>query len=183
MIVGLGLLALLAATPVALSSLQKRFETAPLSTDYDERAAFARAARMAIADHPMGVGSNQYVVAANIQGYSDRAGVVWNSGSRSANVHNTYLLVWAETGFMGLVAFITLMLMPIMIALRGAWRNRKDPRSDLTLGLGIGLAVVSIHSLYEWGLVRQMSIAKSNRRMSGSLVDTSKKLITAHETV
>lgn len=202
MIVGLGLLALLAATPVALSSLQKRFETAPLSTDYDERAAFARAARMAIADHPMGVGSNQYVVAANIQGYSDRAGVVWNSGSRSANVHNTYLLVWAETGFMGLVAFITLMLMPIMIALRGAWRNRKDPRSDLTLGLGIGLAVVSVHSLYEWvfvdyvvqvlfaidagiitGLVRQMSVAKSNRQKSGRLVDTSKKLITAHETV
>ena len=202
MIVGLGLVALLAATPVALSSLQKRFETAPISTDYDERAAFARAARMAIADHPMGVGSNQYVVAANVQGYSDRAGVVWNSGSRGANVHNTYLLVWAETGFLGLAVFIALMLIPIIIALRGAWRNRKDPRSDLTLGLGIGLAIVSIHSLYEWvfvnysvqvmfaidagiitGLVRQMAVAKLNRRKPRGSVDTSKGMVTAHETV
>ena len=202
MIVGLGLVALVAATPIALSSLQNRFDAAPLSTDYDERAAFERAARMAIADHPMGVGSNQYVVVANTQGYSDRAGVVWNSGSRSANVHNTYLLVWAETGFLGLAAFITLMLMPIIIAFRGAWRNRKDPRSDLTLGIGIGLAVVGVHSLYEWvfvdyvvqalfaidagiiaGLIRQMSVAKSNRRKSGGSVDTSKEMVTAHETV
>lgn len=151
MIVGLGLIGLLAATPLALSSLQMRFEEVPLSTDgYDERQAFERAAKMAIADHPMGVGSNQYVIVANTQGYSDRAGVIWNRGSRSANVHNAYLLVRAETGFLGLAAFIALLFVPISMALRGAWRHRKDPRGDLLLGIGVSLVIVSIHNFYEW---------------------------------
>lgn len=192
MIVGLGFVALVAVTPAALNSLQKRFEVAPLSTDYDERAAFERAAHMAIADHPMGVGSNQYVVVANTQGYSDRAGVVWNAGSRSANVHNTYLLVWAESGFLGLAAFILLLFVPMLTAFRGAWQNRKDPRGDLMLGLGVSLAVVSVHCLYEWvfvndsvqtlfaidagiiaGLSRQISRAQArrkNRSKAGGLV-------------
>lgn len=150
MIVGLGMVALAAATPLAFSSLQQRFDLAPISSDYDERAAFERAARMIISDHPMGVGSNQYVVVANTEGYSDRAGVVWNFGSRSANVHNAYLLVWAETGLLGLVAFVLLLLTPIRIAFRTAWQNRKDPRGDLMLGIGVCLVVVVIHCFYEW---------------------------------
>jgi len=63
----------------------------------DERALFEAAAKAMFADHPMGVGANQYVVVASTQGYSERAGVPWNWTSRSANVHNTYLLVAAET--------------------------------------------------------------------------------------
>ncbi len=179
MIVGLGLVGLAVAAPLALSSLQERFAVAPISTDYDERAAFERAARMMIADHPMGVGSNQYVVVANTQGYSDRAGVVWNYGSRGANVHNAYLLVWAETGFMGLAVFVLLLLTPIRIAFRTAWQNRRDPRGDLLLGLGVCLVVVVTHCFYEWifvvypvqvmfamdagmiaGLARQISVEK-----------------------
>ncbi len=150
MIVGMGLVALAAATPLAFSSLQSRFEVAPISTDYDERAAFEKAARMIISDYPMGVGSNQYVVVANTEGYSDRAGVVWNTGSRSANVHNAYLLVWAETGLLGLIAFVLLLLTPIRVAFRTAWQNRKDPRGDLLLGIGVCLLVVVVHCLFEW---------------------------------
>lgn len=150
MIVGLGMVALAVASPLALSSLQKRFDVAPLSTDYDERGSFERAAKMAIADHPFGVGANQYVVVANTQGYSERAGVIWNAGSRGANVHNTYLLVWAETGFLGLAAFIGFILTPILIAFRSAWRNRKDQRGDLMLGFGVSALIVSLHSFYEW---------------------------------
>lgn len=182
MIVGLGLVGLAVATPLAFSSLQKRFDVAPISGDYDERAAFERAARMVIADHPMGIGSNQYVVVANTQGYSDRAGVIWNMGSRGANVHNAYLLVWAETGFLGLVAFVLLLLTPIKIAFQTAWRNRKDPRGDLLLGLGVCLVVVAVHCIFEWifvvypveilfaidtgiiaGLARQISVEKTLR--------------------
>lgn len=179
MIVGLGLVALAVATPLAFSSLKSRFEVAPISTDYDERAAFEEAARMMIADHPMGIGANQYVIVANTQGYSDRAGVVWNQGSRGANVHNAYLLVWAETGLFGLVAFALLLLAPIRMAMRAAWQNRKDPRGDLVLGIGVCLVIVAIHCFYEWifvvypvqvmfamdvgimvGLVRKMSLEK-----------------------
>lgn len=180
MIVGLGLVGLAVATPLAFSSLQERFTVAPISTDYDERAAFERAARMVIADHPMGIGANQYVVVANTQGYSDRAGVIWNFGSRGANVHNAYLLVWAETGFLGLAAFVLMLLSPLRIAFQTAWRNRKDPRGDLLLGLAVCLAIVTIHCFFEWifvvypveilfaidtgiiaGLVRQISLEKS----------------------
>jgi|CXWL01.1.fsa_nt_gi O-antigen ligase len=155
MIVALGLLGLVAATPLALSSLAKRFEAAPISGNYDERVAFERAAKMVIADHPMGIGANQYVVVANTQGYSDRAGVVWNFGSRAANVHNTYLLVTAETGYLGLAAFLSVLLNPIVTAFRGAGRNRKDGRGDLMLGLGVSLAIVAIHCFYEWVFVNE----------------------------
>jgi len=181
-IVGLGMVALAIATPLAFSSLQKRFDVAPIEGSYDERAAFERAANMVIADNPMGIGSNQYVVVTNTQGYSDRAGVIWNRGSRAANVHNAYLLVWAETGFLGLAAFIALLFVPIRIAFRAAWQNRSDPRGDLLLGLGVCLAIVGMHCFFEWifvvypvqslfaidagiitGLARQISIEKSKQ--------------------
>lgn len=149
-IAGIGLAALAAVAPLASSSLASRFEAAPISGDYDERAAFEKAARLIIADHPMGIGANQYVVRANTGGYSERAGVVWNSGSRSANVHNVYLLVTAETGYLGLVAFVCLLMGPMIVAFRSAWANRGDKRGDLMLGLGVSLAIVSIHCFYEW---------------------------------
>ena len=195
-----GLIGFLIATPLALLSLQQRFEATPLD-DYDERAAFESAAKMAIADHPMGVGANQYVIVANAEGYSDRAGVVWNMGSRAANVHNTYLLVQAETGFLGLVAFIALLMAPTMIAFRVAWRNRKDPRGDLMLGLGVSLTIVSIHCFYEWifmdylvqvmfainagiiaGLAQQISRTKSKRQKPGKSNENLGEMVSASGT-
>lgn len=179
---GIVFLVLAVAAPFAMSSLQERFNAAPISGDYDERAAFERAAHMIIDDHPMGIGANQYVVMVNTGGYSDRAGVVPTSGSRSANVHNTYLLVRAETGLIGLAGFLGLLLTPLFLAFRASWRHRKDPRGDLLLGLGVTLAVVAVHCFYEWifvvypvqalfamdlgiiaGLVRQMETRKVKR--------------------
>ncbi len=144
------LLAVGVATPLAMSSLAERFAAQPLSGDYDERAAFERAASMMLADHPMGVGANQYVTVANTQGYSERAGVVWNTNSRGAHVHNVYSLIAAETGYLGLIAFIALFVAPIVSALRGMVRHRRDQRGDLLLALGVTCAVVAIHSFYEW---------------------------------
>ena len=62
-----------------------------------------RAAKMIIADHPLGVGPNQYLLVANIGGYSSRAGVAWNAANRSAPVHNSYYFITAELGFVGLI--------------------------------------------------------------------------------
>ena len=201
MIVGMGLMALVLAAPLALSSLQSRFDATPLSTDYDERAAFERAAKMAIAAHPMGVGSNQYVVVANTEGYSDRAGVIWNWASRSANVHNTYLLVRAETGPLGLAVFVAFLFAPMIAAFGAAWRNRKEARGDLMLGLGMSFAIVSIHCLYEWvfvnysvqvmfaidagivaGLAQQISRAKSTKRKRAKLSENLSAMANASET-
>jgi hypothetical protein len=65
---------------VAVSTLQVRLGGSPLLED-EEREAFERAAAMMVADHPMGVGANHHVVAANTEGYSDRAGVIPTLGS------------------------------------------------------------------------------------------------------
>jgi O-antigen ligase len=145
---------LAAATPLAMSSLERRYETVGRPDQgYDERAAFERTASMMLNDHPFGVGPNQYVVVANSQGYSARAGVIWNFGSRAAHVHNTYLLVAAETGYFGLITLIVLISRALWVAFRGSFRFRKDARGDVLLGFGIALLISALHGLYEWVLV------------------------------
>ena len=106
---------------------------------------------MIFSDHPMGVGANNYVIVANVQGYSVRAGVAATRNSLSANVHNAYLLSAAETGYLGLVAFVLLLLRPLTVAFHCGWRSRGDQRGDLLLGLGTSLFIVYIHSFFEWG--------------------------------
>ena len=146
-----GGLALAIAAPLAFNSLERRFEAAPLRTDYavdGERVAFENAATSMLNDYPYGVGANQFVTHANVGGYYQRAGVTWSS--YAAHVHHVYLLVAAETGYQGLLAFIALLASPILVAFRTALRNRKDPRGELLLGLGFSLVIVAVHSLYEW---------------------------------
>jgi O-antigen ligase len=145
-----GILVAALLSPIALSSFEQRFSAAPISTDYDERAAFENAASMMLSDHPLGVGANNYVVVANGGGYLDRANVSWAGGSRGTLVHNAYWLAAAETGYLGVAALILLMFYVTVSALRCGWRNRNDPRGDLLLGLGVSLVIVSIHNRYEW---------------------------------
>lgn len=150
----IALVGLAAATPLALYSLERRYETIGRPDQgYDERAAFEKAASMMLNDHPFGVGPNQYVVVSNTQGYSSRAGVIWNFGSRGAHVHNVYLLVAAETGYLGLMTFVVLILRALWVAFRGSFRFRKDIRGEVLLGFATSLLLASVHSLYEWVLV------------------------------
>ena len=139
------------ATPIVLFSFEKRFSGEnEAQGGYDERAAFERAASMMISDHPMGVSPNYYVVAANTDGYNARARVAWVIGSDSANVHNVYYLVTAESGYIGLLAFIVLMLRPLIVAFRCGWKARSDRQGDLLLGLATSLLIVYIHNYFEW---------------------------------
>jgi O-antigen ligase len=138
----IALAGLAAATPLALASLERRYETLGRPDQgYDERAAFERAASMMLRDNPFGVGPNQYVTVANAQGYSARAGVVWNYGSRGAHVHNTYLLIAAETGYFGLITFVLLISRGLWVAFRAAFRFRKDMRAEVLLGFGMSLLI------------------------------------------
>ncbi len=139
--------------PIVLSSFEQRFNAEVDTGDYDERAAFEKAAAMMVSDHPLGVGANYYVMAANIGGYNNRAEVAGIVTSESANVHNVYYLVTAETGYIGLVTFVLMLLQPLFVAFRCAWRNRGDRRGDLLLGLGMSLFIVYIHSYFEWVFV------------------------------
>lgn len=119
----IGLAAVLLIAPLALATFAQRGEAALKSSD-EERVAFATAAAMMVADHPLGVGANHYVVVANTGGYNHRAGVTFAIGSERANVHNIYRLVAAETGYPGLIALVLLLLGPMTVALRCGWRNR-----------------------------------------------------------
>ena len=107
---------------------------------------------MIFADHPLGIGANNYVLIAN-EGYNRAAGVASGVSSELANVHNVYWLVAAESGYFGLVTFLFFLLRPASLAFLCGWRNRRDPRGDLLLGLGVALLTVYIHSFYEWIIV------------------------------
>nr|WP_314445856.1 O-antigen ligase family protein [uncultured Sphingomonas sp.] len=147
--------ALVAAFPFANAELQRRFElqnTSFFAAD-EERLAFERAAEAMIDARPMGVGPNHYVFVANTEGYSERAGVTWASGSRSTNVHNSFLLVTAETGYLGLITLTFLLIGATLTALVTAFRHRAHPSSELLIGLACGIIAMCIHGLVEWMFV------------------------------
>lgn len=152
-IVGLAVLALAVIGPITLGNLERRFAAHPIDESYDERGAFERAAKLMWADNPMGVGANQYVVVANVGGYSQEAGVAAAYGNRSAKVHNMYLLVAAETGWAGLLTLIALFAVPILRGLKFAFADRRDPRGDIVLGATTALMATAAHGFYEWVFV------------------------------
>jgi O-antigen ligase len=63
------------------------------------------------------------------------------------------LLVTAETGFLGLIAFLALIACAIWAAFRTAFRYRKEQASELLIGVGCGVIAMSIHGLFEWMFV------------------------------
>ena len=150
LLVGAAFTAIIA--PLVLSSFdQRKFVNDQAESDYD-RDSFLRVAAMILSDHPLGIGSNHYLMIANAEGYEDAAGVLPNS--RTSIVHNVYWLVATETGYLGLIAFLILLLHPLTAAFLCGWRTPGDPRGDLLLGLGVALLTVYIHSFYEWIFVR-----------------------------
>lgn len=143
------------SAPLAYSALQRRLDSQNISllTEDNERAAFERAARAMISAKPMGVGPNHYNFIANTEGYSERAGVNWSFGNRTANVHNSYLLVGAETGYLGLATMAGMLASAILLALSTAFRFRRDPSVEILIGVGVGLFAVCLHGFYEWMFV------------------------------
>jgi hypothetical protein len=136
----------------AASSLQQRFSGGTglgLSEEDGERLRVKEAAAQMLADHPMGIGANHFTMVANVGGYFTRVGELWGAG-RASNVHNVYWLVAAETGYIGLIAFVAFLLPPLIAAFRCGVRHLGDSRGDLLLGLGCALLIVYIHSFEEW---------------------------------
>jgi O-antigen ligase len=150
----IGVFMLATATPFAVSSFDYRFAGPEIVNSeflgYDERAAFTRAAEMMLSEHPWGVGVNHYVLVANNGGYNRWAGVAPVPTSLLLDVHNVYLLVAAESGYLGLITFIFLLLRPMTVAFLCSWRNQGDVRGDLLMGLGVALLAVYIHSFWEF---------------------------------
>lgn len=155
-VVGLaGVALLLVAFPLAQASLDRRFAAKQGSFFQEdrEREAFERAALAMLAVKPMGVGPNHYVFIANTEGYSAKAGVTWAEGSRSTNVHNSYLLIAAESGYLGLLTFAMLIGCSIVGAFATAVRYRREAGSDTLIGVGCGIVATALHGNYEWMFV------------------------------
>jgi O-antigen ligase len=146
----LAAVALAAAGPFALWTLRDRFGDIALTTMDSQRPAFEKAARAIAADHPFGVGANMYVTVANSQGYAGEAGVAWNRFNRAAPVHNAYLLARSELGWLGELAFIALITVPMLRGLVFAFRQRRGAAGELALGASLALAMNLIHNGYEF---------------------------------
>jgi O-antigen ligase len=151
----LATLMLVASYPLAKITLERRFQAQRTAffTEDKEREAFAKAAHAMLAAKPMGVGPNHYVFIANTEGYSARAGVGWATGSRSTNVHNSYLLVAAETGYLGLIAMLALLASAIWYAVSTAVRFRGQPGAEILVGVASGIVAMCVHGLFEWMFV------------------------------
>ena len=147
----LGALAVLAigAAPAMIWSVANRSAEDTASSDRD-RAAMKDAASMVIADHPLGVGANQYVMVSNTGGYAQRAGVPWNEANLRAPVHDTYYLVTAELGFIGLLGMLALFGSFIVIGFRTLRSELPDGGSDLAPGLLAAMIIVAIQIAYEF---------------------------------
>jgi O-antigen ligase len=89
---------------------------------------------MAIDNPVLGVGANNF--AAAMHPYVAEVDL---AGTRPRTVHNKYLLVWAETGTIGLVGFVCFLLATV----RQGWRTWKQgDRLIAPLGLGFCLGVL-----------------------------------------
>ncbi len=156
LVVAAGMICVAPLAPATIGSFEIRLardQAVDQTGIEDEREVFERVAALMLSEHPFGIGPNHYVRAANMDGYAVRGGVIPTEGSRGAHVHNVYWLVAAETGYLGLIAFVVLLLIPLVQAFRVGWRHRNDRLGDLLLGLGMSLLAIYVHSMYEWLLV------------------------------
>jgi O-antigen ligase len=135
--------------PVLYSAVQRRSVEEREGSSQD-RELMESGAGMIVSDHPFGVGANRYVLVANIEGYSERAGVPWNRDNRAAPVHNSYYLVTAEMGWLGLGALIGLLVAGLSVAVSTLRSASPSLTGELAAGTAATILMVAIHAYYEW---------------------------------
>ena len=149
-IAGLGIIAAILIAPLGYKTLTKRFAGTVNLEEDQQRIAMEKAAREMSNDNFFGVGANLYVTTANTKGYSQRSGVGWGGHTRSAPVHNAFLLARAETGWIGELFFTLLFAAPFVAGVRYAFRFRRGLDGTLALGSAVALAASAYHSRYEF---------------------------------
>ncbi len=136
----------------------KRFKTAPKESA-EARKRFNVAARHMAAEHPLGVGVNNYpYVLGHTKYYYDvypelaeSGGEIGELTSRLGVCHHIYNLVAAETGYGGLAAYLLMIGWYFVLALRYALPSRSPPLVN-TLGTAALCGFFSLHlqGLLEW---------------------------------
>jgi len=126
----------------------RRFITAPEASRLT-RGRFNDAAWAMIEDHPLGIGLNNYSHVLEHAGYAERAGI--EGYGVSGVVHHIYMLTLAEAGWLGLFAYLMVLVVPIRLAWRAIRVGvRDDVRRDVLLGAVVGLITMYLQGLLEW---------------------------------
>lgn len=128
-------------------SIIERLETAPKAS-LEARDRFEGAAKAMLEDHALGIGINNYSYVLAHAGYADRFEMP--EVDRDGLAHHIYWLTAAELGYLGLLAYLWLILSPLWTALKGAWRARDDIRGDVMLGAAAGMLAMHVHGTAEW---------------------------------
>ena len=146
-IAALGMVALAVATPILIGAIDRRSE-ATREGSTEEREMMKRAAAMIIADYPLGIGANRYVAVANVGGYNARAGVKWSAFKAIA--HNTFYLVTAEMGWLGLLGLLGIFGAVFSLALSDMARAAPGFSKEYSIGIAVTILMVAAHSYFEW---------------------------------
>jgi O-antigen ligase len=140
---------LLAAGAVrAAIPIIERFETAPESSEL-ARDEFNYAARLILADHPFGIGLNNFsYVITNEPKYREHFRAMANE-EQGGVAHHIYWLTVAELGYLGLLLYLAIVVRFGWAALSGALR-RKTPEGTLLFGVFLGLVALQASGFFEW---------------------------------
>ncbi|MBK8171126.1 MAG: O-antigen ligase family protein [Sandaracinaceae bacterium] len=128
-------------------SIIDRFEHAP-EASAAARDKFVSAAKEMLANHPTGIGINQYSYVLGHQGYAQRQNLPRIDYGGIA--HHIYWLTLAELSYIGLFAYLCMLAVPLYLAGKYAWKARDDVRGDVLLGCFAGLFAMYAQGTLEW---------------------------------
>ena len=156
-----GIVAAIVVGVAGNASLSHRTAAQMDSSDL-ERIIFEQVAAVMLADHPLGIGANQYVFVPNFEHHNIRAGVPLDAGNIATHVYIVYWLVAAETGYFDLATYVALLA-------SCAWYIfRRALRSPLTAA-----------AIYSWELVSASVLYTSTTYMNEFLLGRSCNLSVA----
>jgi len=156
-------LVLLGVALAGTDLIRSRLTTSDRGSAYG-RITKASAALAIMRDNPaVGIGLNNYPLVSPRYDQEDAAA----SNYYAPIVHNAFLLIGAETGLLGLGAFVV----ALVILLIQAWRIIANAPSDMVwiAGVGIlgGLVALIIHSMVGYGLLGSSQISKQFWLLAG----------------
>ncbi|MEZ4255715.1 MAG: O-antigen ligase family protein [Polyangiales bacterium] len=154
LIIGGGMAAGAVVFAVTARAIVDRFLNAP-AISAEARELFNRAARMMLEDRPLGIGLNNFSYVLKNGGYATKVGLPEVDADGIA--HNIYWLTLAELGVQGLIAYVVMILGPVVLAFRTAWRRGQAVGADVALGLGVGLVTLHLQGFSEWA-IRQSTL-------------------------
>ena len=143
----LGLLMALGIVRVA-GPILSRIQTAPKASE-TARDEFNHAAQLMLRDHPFGIGLNNfsYVLTHHTE-YRQNFEAMKNEETAGV-AHHIYWLTAAETGYLGLALYLTIIVRFAWSAWRGARRN-KSIHGTLLFGVFLGFGALQASGFYEW---------------------------------